>query len=237
MATDLENQLKAEIISAVLRPGDRLRVNSVANRFRVSATPVREALQHLAEQGLVQIHPQIGARVAPINVSEMSDLYSVRATFEAEATKRAVIRGDLEWLAAVMDAWEGLRRLETSDTRDGNPEDVDAATWIKAHRDFHRVILSACGSPLMLRFIESLYDHSARYQSVLRGDPVFVRDSPTEHADLVDTILKREADKAAAIVETQLALASLRLLQDLKAYTGALDSPDIMEGETLKKKS
>lgn len=222
LSQELEARLRADIISGVLKPRDRLRVNNLAVQHGVSATPIREALQHLAAQGLVHIDPQAGARVASVNLEEMSDLYSVRAMVEAEATRRAILRGGLDWLAKVMNSWEELKVLET--TQSSASSLTDAGMWISAHREFHRTILSACGSPLLLRFIETLYDHSARYQSVLRGNPVFVLDSPTEHAELVEAVLRRDADKAAGIIETQLALASVRLLSDLGGYPEAVEA-------------
>jgi GntR family transcriptional regulator, carbon starvation induced regulator len=225
IARHLESTIRTDIISGALRPDDRLTVKGLALRYRVSATPVREALQHLAEQAFVQIDPQVGARVAPLRADEVADVYEVRALIESEATRRALLRGDMQWLSRVMREWNALRALETlqgdSPTRDAG----DAEAWVTAHRAFHATILSACGSPLLLRFLDTLYDHSARYQSLLRRDAMFVRGSPTEHADLVDALLARDADEAALIVRTQLSLAAVRLLGDL---TSALDSEDIM---------
>lgn len=218
----LENRLKADIIAGKIRPRARLRVYEVAQSYGVSATPVREALQRLAEQGFVVLDPQVGARVADLTVEEMSDLYSVRAFIEGEALRRSLVRGDLDWLSRVIAEWESFQRLEAAIEANPSLDSESVDRWIHAHRDLHMTILAACGSPILLRVLDSLYDHSIRYQILLRRNPESVRDSLAEHSDIVDAVVKRDANRAVDIVQTQLALAALRLLS----------SGDIKEGLT-----
>ncbi len=78
LTTQLEDALRLDIIEGVLAPGQRLRSAELTDRYQVSATPLREALQRLAAQNLVEIDPRFGATVAPISRSDLHDTYWLR---------------------------------------------------------------------------------------------------------------------------------------------------------------
>src|SRR5690554_2190950 len=78
-------RLTEEIVTGTLPPGDRLDEISLASRFKVSRTPVREALRQLAASGLVEWRPRQGAVVARISIHEMVSLFEMMAEFEGIA--------------------------------------------------------------------------------------------------------------------------------------------------------
>ena len=86
----LVQQIRSEIIRGNLRPGARLRLRDLADRFKVSTQPIREALSELEAEGLVQAAPRKGAVVTVLTAEELVDLYEIRATLEAMATRTAV---------------------------------------------------------------------------------------------------------------------------------------------------
>src|ERR671915_1528247 len=97
LATQLEDALRVDIIEGVLTPGQRLRASDLTQRYGVSATPLREALQRLAAQNLVELGPRLGATVAPISESELRDIYFLRQMLETVALERSIAHGDEAW--------------------------------------------------------------------------------------------------------------------------------------------
>ena len=88
----LADHLRDEIVRGTFEPGERLRLEDIASRFEVSTMPVREALRDLESEGLVTIYPHRGAVVTELTAEEMEDIYDIRATLEAMATRLAVPR-------------------------------------------------------------------------------------------------------------------------------------------------
>src|SRR5947209_6276106 len=151
----VDARLRRQIISGALPPGTKLRAEHLAETLGVSPTPLREAFQRLAGEGLVVIEPQRGARVAPIDQHEALELYDLRIILEPIATRESMAHTDELHRAEVDDAYARL----------GGPFD-DVAAAIEAHRDFHLALLGRCPNRRMLGLIARLHDQSERYQTV-----------------------------------------------------------------------
>src|SRR5689334_18344108 len=92
LAATVAAALRKEIVEGVLEPGARIKQDAVAQRHEVSRLPVREALRQLQSEGLVQLERDVGARVAPLELSNLLEISLVREAIEppliAEATRR-----------------------------------------------------------------------------------------------------------------------------------------------------
>jgi DNA-binding GntR family transcriptional regulator len=185
LTEQVQDALRLDIIEGVFAAGQRLRPAELAQRYKVSATPLREALQRLAAQSLVEIDPRMGVTVAPISQGDLHDIYWLRGVLESIALERAIERGD--------DAWEGALRAAYATLKAQGEDDLIA--WSAAHRAFHEALFAACGSPWLLRVLDTLYDHSERYRmvTVQRG----TEDAVREHHDIQAAAVQR--DKAAAL--------------------------------------
>jgi DNA-binding GntR family transcriptional regulator len=84
MPTSVADHVRAMILKRELLPGERLIQSELAERLGVSRTPVREALQKLAAEGLVTLSPYKGARVARLSVSHLEEIYHVRIAVESQ---------------------------------------------------------------------------------------------------------------------------------------------------------
>ncbi len=202
LTTQLEEALRTDIVAGLLEPGRKLRAADIAALYGVSPTPIREALQRLSGEGLVALDPKVGAKVAAITLDDARDVFAVRLMLEPRALELSIARGDTAWLADVAAALEELRARTA--TRGGSG---DGTRWreamlesAEAHRAFHWTLLSACGSPWLLRFLSILYGHSARYRMLLvRG-----RDRPSwvhEHELVLDAARRGDARAAVRVLE------------------------------------
>jgi len=200
LANQLEDAIRIEIIEGVLTPGQRLRANDLTQRYGVSATPLREALQRLAAQSLVEIDPRLGATVSQISRTDLLDIYSLRELLECMALERSIERGDAAWEASVHRAWEAFRGQATAAVPDPAR---DALAWSGAHRAFHEALYGACDSPWLLRFVGTLYDHSERYRMLsVRSRR---RDTTQGHEGIYRPSIERNATEAVHWLREHLA--------------------------------
>ncbi len=200
-------RLRSEILSGHLRPGTRLRLVEIAERFSVSQTVVREALTRLAEQRVVTSEPQLGFRVAPLTLDDLTDLTEARVHVEGLVFHLAIERGDLAWEATVVAAHHRLSRTpQQGPDGDANP------AWRDAHEAFHTALFAGCGNPRLLHVAHSLRDAAALYRmwsAPLGHDED--RDVAGEHHRLLQAVLARDAE-----------LGQRRLAEHIERTTAAL---------------
>ncbi|MBB5156998.1 GntR family transcriptional regulator [Saccharopolyspora phatthalungensis] len=192
------DQLRDAIFAHEFKPGDRLAATALANRFSVSATPLREAFARLAGEGWVSYLPQRGVRVAEISVKEMEEIYELRTMLEPMALRRSVAAGDDAWRDEVDQAF---RRMQ--DAGGDNVTELTGrayAAYEEVHVEFHKTTLRCCDSAWLLRIAELLTDQSRRFRQLsqpIRTDYGSVAD---EHRAIMQACLDGDEDAAAEAV-------------------------------------
>lgn len=180
--------LRRGILSGDLPPGTKLNQSAVAKRLRVSTTPVREALGRLAGDGLVRIDAHRGALVRGVNDEELEEIYELRQILEPLAARKAAAHITEAQLAEAEQLWQRMQ------------DHSDAARWAENNRHFHAVIVAASRSPNLTAILKSLQASSARYvQWSLTVTPERFVTANHDHRQLLDALLSRDGDRAAAI--------------------------------------
>jgi GntR family transcriptional regulator, carbon starvation induced regulator len=175
-------RLREGILSGELAPGIRLKADALAERWSVSPTPVRESLQRLAADGLVDLEPGRGAHVAELSVKEMVEIYSIRLMLEPFALRLSLERRTPEWEAGVRAAYAALRdELEA-----GVP---DLFRFEEIHGNLHEALIARCNSPWLLRLYRTLNDQSVRYRLLSIGPRGGAAEVLDEHERLVEECL------------------------------------------------
>jgi GntR family transcriptional regulator, carbon starvation induced regulator len=190
-------QLRAAIVRCEFEPGERLRVEDLTNRFGVSNSPIREALNRLSEQGLVRSIENRGFRVAALTAEGVADLVRVRQLVEGEALRDAIEHGDDTWEASVVAASHALSLVER---RLGDEPRALDDEWSMRHRAFHLSMYTACTSPLLLGMLDDLFDNAERYRRWSSKHRQAPRRKNDEHQRLMKAVLSREADKATELL-------------------------------------
>lgn len=205
LTLQLEDALRADILSGELQPGQRLRAADIAPRYGVSATPLREALQRLAVEGLIVLDARIGATVSPISRDDLRDVYETRIVLESEALRRSIRNGDEAWLRRVAAA---LATLHAVTPVDGPANDADgtenAKAWSRAHREFDSQLYSACDSIWLLRFIETLSKRCERYRRAAGQLENAFTTWVGEHETIYDAAEHRDPEAAVRALEQHL---------------------------------
>ncbi|GAC1675916.1 MAG: GntR family transcriptional regulator [Candidatus Dormibacteraceae bacterium] len=177
------------IATGALAPGDRLRIEELAEWLDMSMTPIREALHRLEEVGLAEHVPHRGARVTELSAVDLRELYEARLALEPLAVERAALHFRPE---AAIKARACLDR-ELIAVRSGDIGDA----W-RTHTDFHFTLYRESGSAWLMRLIEPLWQSSQRYR--LRLEPLRL-DLPRregEHRSILDACSRHEPERARA---------------------------------------
>ena len=188
----VEERLRVAILRGELEPGQRLHANDLAERWAVSATPLREAFQRLASDGLVEMLPQRGARVAALSVDDAAQVYELRLLLEPRCLRQSLERSDDDHRRAIKEAFEAFRSATTLE------ESLDA------HTQFHETLLARCPSGWLLRFTSQLADASRLYQVASAGGRPARRHPKAEHKALRDAAVRGDIDACVALQEEHL---------------------------------
>jgi DNA-binding GntR family transcriptional regulator len=202
--------LRDEIVFLELPPGAPVREVDVATRLGVGRTPVREALQRLAMNYLVELLPGRGAFVAPISVPDLVKITEIRLNLEGFAAASAAARAT----AAERDGLRGLRDQIMRVT-----EDTPRATLIRLDQDVHRAIYDATHNPFLEDCLHRFLNLTLRaWVLVLDSLGSSVADMVDEHASLIDAVVEGDAEKASA-------LARQHITDFEKDFRAALGNP------------
>ncbi len=198
-------RLRAGILQGELPPGDRLRVADLRGRYSLGLTPIREALMRLTSEGLVDAESHRGSRVSPASPEALADLMEARREIEAMCLRRAIALGDAAWEAEIISAMHLLSRTPLPNK---SADRALSLEWEKYHRRFHFALVSACGSEWLLRFWNTLADHSERYRAIrlLRRDEqaAEVRDMNGEHTAIMNAVVARDVGLAVKLMNAHL---------------------------------
>jgi DNA-binding GntR family transcriptional regulator len=173
------------ILTGDYPPGSHLRLQELAATNGVSMIPVREALRLLEAEGFVDTIPNRGARVAPLSVDDLRDVYRTRIVLEVEALRQALPRITRAHLAK---ARRLNARLVNQFARHGYATYDD-------HRAFHFLLYEPSGSRWLLRLIGIVWDHTERYRR--QGAPFVAGElAGEEHERIIAAVEAGDCDGA-----------------------------------------
>jgi DNA-binding GntR family transcriptional regulator len=200
LVDEIEASLRKNITSGVFTPSSPLRMEPLKERYDVGFSPIREALSRILADGLVELEPNRGFRVAPLTREDLLDIATARIAVETAAVRRAIELGDDRWEAEVVGALHRFGKLSGMERFD---DEQKLAAWEEAHDGLHAAIISACGSPRLLSMQTRYQEQHLRYRRLivipaLSGD---TRARVAEHERLVGTVLARDADTAVKAIE------------------------------------
>jgi len=198
LARQVMGRLRQDILEGALRPGSRLRIEGLRERYGVGASPLREALSQLAAEGLVLRVDQRGFRVASADPDTLRDLIETRCLVEAAALRSAIARGDGAWEERVLVAHHRLARTSRSSEAERFVPNPD---WEARHRAFHLALLDGCGAQALLAFCAELHDRALRFRHLSNQVAWPLRDVAVEHRAICDAAIARRPDDAAALLE------------------------------------
>jgi DNA-binding GntR family transcriptional regulator len=214
--------LRRAVITGEFAPGEKLRVRQLAERFGTGLSPIREALNRLLSDGLVQQSDLRGFSVAPASEADLEELTKARLWANEKALRESIAHGDAAWEENVLLAYHRLSRIEAR--LEGSPPDIDPA-WDAAHAAFHLQLIEACGSRWLTGFCTQLFGLADRYRHLSRTAPqAGTRRRNDEHRLIMEAAVARDADKAAHLLNAHF-LTTARLSREALQHASADKMP------------
>lgn len=221
-------EIRRDIKTQVIIPGQRLVEAKLAERFGVSRTPIRNVLRRLSYDGLVKIVANVGAVVVEPSTKEIEDVFQIRLELEGLSARLAASRLSEDQLARL----DSLRRSEMEACHTS-----DFEGYMNANDGIHVLLCEASGNGVLLSVLMPLLARSDSYLVFLDELPADEFRSIGEHGDLADALRARDPSRAEKCMRTHLLstlehlnLRSLRLREQLALRRGSVNPRHPEEG-------
>jgi DNA-binding GntR family transcriptional regulator len=206
LADQVYERLRTEIIRGTLSPGQKLVELDIATQMGTSQGPVREALQRLEHDGLVERWARSATFVTAISTDEMYELFYVRSVIEGFAigrTARQITPAQSDELQRLVQSMESAGR------------EADILTLSEYDMEFHRLICEWSGSASLLRGWLSLSNQIRRF--VVHSHPRYypnLIEVGTRHQPIVDALHAHDTDTASRTLQAHIMLIWTELKPD-----------------------
>jgi DNA-binding GntR family transcriptional regulator len=196
--------LREAILSGELEPGERLLQEELAQRFNVSPTPIREAMQQLVTEGILDHSPHKGVQVAEVKLEDVQGIYLIRSVLEALATRLAVPhfhKSDIQHLHSLQD------QTETQ------IEQGQLTTLRKLNYEFHMHIYQTAGLAQLQQIITNLWTKFP--WDTLHVLPSRATVSAQEHRRIIQAIEQGNAELAGQRMQEHIESGAVALTEYL----------------------
>ena len=198
--------IKDEIMTCTLEPGQQIAQPQLAERYKLSLTPVHDALQRLSQEGFLQAIPRFGYVVTPISVMDVHEIFDLRALLEPEAARLAAIHGTKEAFARIQKAAEfsyipGDRRSITQ--------------FVGRNAEFHRSIADVAGNRRLAEAIYRMLDELTRIFYLGLNMREMTREVFDEHHRIAMAISKQDPDESEQTSRDEVLRSRDRILDAL----------------------
>lgn len=208
-ASSVYDRLHADILTGKLKPGVKLRLKDLIERYETGNSPLREALNRLSANGMVEREENRGFRVPTASKKELIELTRTRCWVEETALRESIANGDSDWEERIVLAYHWLARA----ARKGDGVAMTTSPeWEEHHREFHLALISACDSSILMNFCSELAQRSFRYRNLAEVVEYRDRHELDEHEELQNAALNRDADKAVDLLKKHYTVTSKILI-------------------------
>ena len=210
-AQQLRDALEQDILLGVYEPGTRLDEVSLAARFGVSRTPVREALAQLSSAGLIEMRPRRGAFVRTVGIRELVEMFEVMAELEALCARLAARR---------MSARQKNRLVQAHRSCAQALEAGDADAYYYENEVFHGRIYAGCGNTFLIGQTEQLRNRLKPFRRLQLRVPQRMAASFREHENMVEALMAGDELRVGELVKAHILIQGERFNDLLAGLAG-----------------
>ena len=208
IGSNVYKSLADEIIKGQLRPGDKLDERTLAERFQVSRTPVREALRLLATRGLVEVSPRRVGVVANIGIDRLAELLDAEGEMEALCARRS---------AEYMTPMEKKELEFVHEQGAGFIASEDAEGYLASNEQFHRLLCTGAHNEAIASMVEDLRARLAPFRQAQPELDTRFAASHAEHTAVVEAILRSDPESAYRAMRSHIARLSTTVVRLLRS--------------------
>lgn len=191
-AQQAHSLLRQWILTGTLRPGEAISEPSIAATLGISRTPVREVFKRLEAEGLVEIYPQVGTIVAPIDPAKVSDAQFVRETLEVRTIGLAASKGSVEQHKILKETLQRQKALVKA-------RDIHA--FMESDDALHEQLSAMAGHPFSWQVIAAAKAQLDRVRYLSLTDTAWLSMIYDEHCVIAEAVIARDAARARKAME------------------------------------
>lgn len=196
------DRIKQDILLGELLPNEKLQIEAVSERYSIGVVPVREALNRLSSEGLVDRRSQRGFSVAPMSISDLEELVKTRIWLETKALSESIRNATEAWEDELVLSYHRLARTHRRLPSEGGREISEE--WEQRHKEFHLLLIDRCGSSWLINFCSTMMDQAVRYRNLsMNTHPSRLRreGAAAEHQAILDAVVDRDVERACTLLE------------------------------------
>jgi GntR family carbon starvation induced transcriptional regulator len=181
--------LRKLIMTSAIAPGEKLKVDTLKARLNTGASPIREALSLLTSDHLVERIDQRGFVAAACSKGNFQEILKLRCSLEDMALRESIKSSTTEWMEELVLAHHRVQKADRNDVEE----------FERIHKAFHMALLANCGSKILLRLCDQLYDLNIRYRYIAGHSLNYgKRDVMREHSEILAAALDNDEDLASS---------------------------------------
>lgn len=183
------NQLEKMIIFRELEPGNMVSEKQLAENLQLGRTPVREALQRLSYERMVEIHPRRGIQIPPISIESQLKILEVRRDVEALCVKYATVRASVEEKQQMQELALSLEECAKKG------DEIEYSILLK---NIHRLLVKAARNEYLQLAMAPLQGLSRRFWFAYKNDHSDLAEASSLHAAVLRAVCHTDADEAVS---------------------------------------
>ncbi|HJA70441.1 MAG TPA: GntR family transcriptional regulator [Candidatus Lachnoclostridium stercoravium] len=212
LAEQVFQTLEEDILQGRLKPGEVITELRLSKALGVSRTPIREALQHLEQESLVEIRPNRGAVVLGITRDDLEVIYDMRIRLEGLAASLAAKTADEEQLNAMKEVLD----LQEFYVEKNNPDEQEIFD-----SRFHEMVYEFSGKRILYEVLKNLHRRITRYRRLSVTDMDRARKAITEHREIYEAIRDGNGSLADTLTIRHVENAKRSALASFESYEKA----------------
>ena len=181
------NELKIEIMSGNLLPGNALVERELCSKYNISRTPMREILWKLASDGLLDQERSKGYSVKKISLEEIFNIFQSREAIEGMAARLACQKGDDDFFSKIIKIGERIQEIDI----EKRPQD-----GIHFGRKLHDLIITTANNPFLLKYYHVLRNITALTSNITKKSISIEKQSQKFHLTIINAIKERDEEKS-----------------------------------------
>ena len=205
----ISTSIRDLIIEGKLKPGERLTEPEISASLGISRTPLREAFLQLESEGFVQVLPRKGAIVTDINIQDAQEIYIIKASLEALATRLACPLIQEETFDALIKLNQQMEKISCS-------ENKNYRRFLDLNARFHQTIYENSNNNKLIKLINTLRNQTLRYNYIYLSLLSHLAESVKEHYEIIDAIKAKDLDKVELLIKSHGENARIALYEFIK---------------------
>ena len=197
LAEQIEERLRKQIFNRELKPGERISADRISERLNVSVTPIRDAINSLANEGFVRVEPRVGVFVERCDPTMLRDIYDVRIALECLAIRKATHNASDEEIQEAIDLYSKAKKAYDATG--------DFAELIRHDHHLHALIIENSGNDYLKSVMSKLRNKMKWAMTAVetRTPDSFLRTYP-EHIAVLEAMMEKDSENAEELLRQHL---------------------------------